>query len=103
MGQPGYIRYYEDNDALVQGLRGVIHRAERGTDFIPNSTHHLMTLVGVVAYYVSAPSASSEFAREVTGQIHRDLKPLITPTLAIMRTWRIAKHARAEVTRRAGH
>ncbi len=103
MGQAGYIRYYEDNDALAQGLTGVIHRAERGGDYIPNSTYHLMTLVGVVAYYLSAPSALSEFAREVTGQIHRDLKPLITPTLAIMRTWRIAKHARAEVARRAGH
>jgi tetraprenyl-beta-curcumene synthase len=102
MGQPGYIRYYEDNDALVQGLRGVIHRAERGAHHIPNSTHHLMTLVGIAAYYVSAPSASNEFAQDITERIHRDLKPLITPTLAIMRTWRIAKHARAEMTRRAG-
>ncbi len=103
MGRPGYIRYYEDHDALAQGLRSVIHRAECGAHYIPNSAYHLMTLVGVVAYYLSAPSASSEFARDLTGQIHRDLKPLITPTLAIMRTWRITKHARAEIASRAGH
>lgn len=103
MGQPGYIRYYEDRDALTQGLTSVIHRAERGARHIPSSAYHLMTLVGVVAYYVSAPSASSEFARDLIGQIRRDLKPLITPTLAIMRAWRIAKRARAEIEVRAGH
>lgn len=102
MGQPGYIRYYEDNDALAQGLTGLIRRAERGALHIPNSTHHLMTLVGVAAYYVSAPSASNEFARDITGQIHHDLKPLITPTLAIIRTWRVAKHARAGRASRTG-
>jgi hypothetical protein len=102
MGQPGYVRYYEDNDELAQGLRDVIHRAERGTRDVPNSTHHLMTLVGVAAYYVSAPSASNKFARNITRQIHRDLKPLITPTLAIMRTWRVAKRARASIVRRTG-
>ncbi len=96
-GQPGYIRYYEDHPTLVEALRSVIHRARRGALRIPNSTYHLMTLVGVVSYYISAPSASSDFARDITGQIHRDLKPLITPTLTIMRTWRIAKRARTEI------
>ncbi len=97
MGQPGYIRYYEGRDTLTQALRGVIHHAERGAHHIPNSTHHLMTLVGVAAYYVSAPSSSNELARDITGQIHRDLKPLITSTLTVMRTWRTAKRARAEI------
>jgi tetraprenyl-beta-curcumene synthase len=96
MGHPGYIRYYEDHDTLIVALRGVIHRARCGARHIPNSAYHLMTLVGVVAYYISAPSASSDFAQDVTGQIHRDLKPLITPTLAIMRIWRSTKQARTE-------
>jgi hypothetical protein len=95
MGHPGYVRYYEDHDALAQGLRSVIHRAASIGRDIPNGAYHLMTLVGVVAYYLSAPSASSEYARDVTEQIRRELKPLITPPLAVMRAWRIAKRARA--------
>jgi tetraprenyl-beta-curcumene synthase len=95
MGQPGYIRYYEDRDSLAQGLRSVIHRAMARSRDTPNGAHHLMTLVGVVAYYSSAPTASSEFARPVTEQIRRELRPIITPTLAVMRAWRIAKRARA--------
>jgi hypothetical protein len=102
-GQPGYIRYYNDRDALAQGLRSVVHRAASGALDLPNGTHHLMTLVGVVAYYVSAPTASSEFARPVIGQTHNELKPLITPTLAIMRAWRGAKRVRAAIKSRVNH
>jgi tetraprenyl-beta-curcumene synthase len=100
MGQPGYIRYYEDRDALAQGLRSVMHHAARSARDMPSGAYHLMTLVGVVAYYSSAPTASSEFARPVTKQIQRELRPFITPTLAIMRAWRIAKRARATIASR---
>jgi hypothetical protein len=103
MGHPGYTRYYEDHDALAQGLRSVIHRAANIGRDIPNRAYHLMTLVGVVAYYLSAPTASSEYARDVTEQIRRELKPLITPPLAVMRAWRIAKRARAWTAHGADH
>lgn len=102
IGQPGYIRYYEDRDALADGLRNVIHRAAARSRDTLNGAYHLMTLVGVVAYYASAPTASSEFARPVTEQIRRELQPIITPTLAIMRAWRISKRARTAITSRAG-
>jgi tetraprenyl-beta-curcumene synthase len=99
MGQPGYIRYYEDHHALAQGLRSVIHRTANIARDIPNGTYHLMMLVGVVAYYLSAPTASNEYARDVTEQIRQELKPLITPPLTVMRAWRIAKRARVRTTR----
>lgn len=101
LGHPGYIRYYENRHTLAQGLTSALHHAATRARHVPNHTYHLMTLVGVAAYYISAPSASSEFARPVIEQIHQELKPLITPTLAIMRAWRIAKRARAAITSRA--
>ncbi|HWX87652.1 MAG TPA: DUF2600 family protein, partial [Solirubrobacteraceae bacterium] len=101
MGHPGYVRYYENHDALAQGLTSVIDRAASIGRDIPNRAYHLMTLVGVVAYYLSAPTASSEYARDVTERIRWELKPLITPPLAVMRAWRIAKRARAWTTRGA--
>jgi tetraprenyl-beta-curcumene synthase len=93
-GRPGYIRYYEDHSALIAGLRHTISHATARARDTPNEAYHLMTLVGVVAYYGSAPTASSVFARPVIRQIRRDLRPLITPTLAVMHTWRIAKRLR---------
>jgi hypothetical protein len=94
MGRPGYVRYYEDRESLARGLKGVIGHATAAARDVHDEAYHLMTLVGVAAYYVSAPTASSEFARPVTEQVRRELKPLITPTLAVMRAWRSVKRAR---------
>jgi tetraprenyl-beta-curcumene synthase len=102
MGHPGYVRYYENQDALTQGLRYVIRRAACNGRDLPNSAYHLMTLIGVVAYYLSAPTASDEYARGVTWQIRRELKPLITPSLTIMRAWRIAKRIRVVIANKVG-
>jgi hypothetical protein len=62
-----------------------------------------MTLVGVVAYYLSAPTAGSAFARPVTRRIRSELQPLIAPTLAVMHGWRLAKRARTALAGRADH
>lgn len=99
MGHPGYIRYYEDDKALSRGLGVAIERAMASARAAPNGTHHVMTLVGVVAYYCSAPTASSSIARPVIAQVRREVKPLITPTLVIMRSWRVAKRARVVLAR----
>jgi hypothetical protein len=55
------------------------------TSHLRNQAHHqVMTLVGVAAYYISAPTTISNFAQPVTRHARRKLKPLITPTLAVM-------------------
>lgn len=91
LGHIGYIRYYANHDELSNALKSSIRRASTESHDLPNGTYHLMTLIGVVAYYVSAPGASSEFARQTITQLHQELRPLITPTLSVMRAWRIAK------------
>lgn len=93
-GRPWYLQHYEDRDLLAHQLTTVARHAATQTRTLPNSAHHTMTLVGVVAYYTSAPAADSELARPVVTHIHRELQPLIKPTLAVMRTWRIAKRLR---------
>lgn len=102
-GQPGYLRYYGDRDALAQGLVGVVDRAVGQARELPHAPHHLMTLLGIVAYYASAPTAHSEFAQPVMHRVTGDLAPAIGPILALMRTWRAAKrlcHAIASTTGR---
>ena len=90
-GQPGYVRHYDGPEALLERLQSVLSQALADTRRAPHAPHHIMTLVGVVAYYTSAPTARSEFARPLTRQINRQLRPLIGPTLAMMRTWRGAQ------------
>lgn len=95
-GTLSYIRHY-GNDRSIIGDRmvHVAQAAARRAHDAPASVHHLMTLAGVAAYYTSAPSATSELAWPVTSRLQSELQPLITPTLAVMRTWRLAKRLRA--------
>jgi tetraprenyl-beta-curcumene synthase len=99
-GRPGYIQYYGDRGVLCGRLASVIDDAMDRAGRAPHGAHHVMTLVGVVAYYTSAPSAQSAFAGPVTESVERRLRPLITPTLAVMRTWRAAKRLGSD---RQGH
>jgi tetraprenyl-beta-curcumene synthase len=93
-GRPWYLQHYEDHRVIARQLAHVAGHAVREARTLPNAAHHVMTLVGVVAYYTSAPAAGDEFARPLVTHIKRELRPLIVPTLAIMRTWRIAKRLR---------
>jgi tetraprenyl-beta-curcumene synthase len=93
-GRPGYVRYYDGSGVLARQLADVIHEGLARARRVPHGAHHVMTLVGVVAYYASAPSARSDFARPVTEQVREHLRPIIGPTLAVMLAWRTAKRAR---------
>jgi tetraprenyl-beta-curcumene synthase len=95
-GEPGYIRYYEDPDVLARRLTSVTRHAAIEARTLPKGPHHVMTLAGVVAYYTSAPAAASNHVRPVATHLQRELKPLITPTLTVMRTWRLAKRLRRQ-------
>lgn len=98
-GHAGYIRYYQNHDLLARDLTRAARRAIEHATPLPNGAHHIMTLVGVGAYYISAPTARSDFAQPVTQQIRHELKPLITPTLLVIRAWRAAKRARCAIPR----
>lgn len=94
-GEQSYIHLYDTRQELArQGAIAVRDVIER-TRVIPNGPHHLMILSGVVAYYTSQPSATGDFARPVTEHVRDQLRPLITPTLATMHAWRLAKQSRA--------
>ncbi len=93
-GQLGYLQYYEDPQQLASRLAPLAREALARARELPNGAHHIVTLVGVVAYYASAPAARSDFARPLIAPLRRELAPLIAPTLALMRGWRLAKRVR---------
>jgi tetraprenyl-beta-curcumene synthase len=91
----GYIDLFPDRDELSQVLADAIRRAALRARALRNGPHHAITLVGVVAYYASAPGARGEPAAPIVARLQAQLKPLISPTLALMRGWRLAKRMRA--------
>jgi tetraprenyl-beta-curcumene synthase len=93
-GHLGYARLYSGPDELATRLEAVIADVIDVSARAPKGAHHLMTLVGVVAYYTTAPAARSEFARPIAERLQAQLRPLIVPTLALMRAWRAGTDAR---------
>jgi tetraprenyl-beta-curcumene synthase len=91
---PSYIKSYDDHDLLAPELAYVARDAVSRARTLPHKAHHVMTLVGVVAYYTSDPAARTRMARPLIAQVHRELRPTILPTLAVMRGWRMAKRLR---------
>jgi tetraprenyl-beta-curcumene synthase len=90
-----YLSNYPDAKVLTADLLSATRSAVESARLLPTGPHHTMTLVGVVAYYLSAPGGRSDYARAVTGPLAKELNPLLTPTLAIMRAWRAAKRVGA--------
>ncbi len=99
-GRTGFIRLYDSRE-LAEQLCALTREALCRAREAPHRGHHVMTLAGVAAYYTTHPGASEPHARELARMVRRQLSPTIWPTLAVMRSWRAAKSARAMRTRRA--
>ena len=93
----GYLRYYESHELLTSDLARAAHRAAQQAAPLRSGAHHTMTMAGVAAYYLSAPTAETPFARPAARRLRAELEPLITPTLAVMRVWRAAKCTRIRI------
>ncbi len=95
-GIPGYVQHYSDRAMLAGRLEGVIDDVLARARGAPHGAHHIMTMAGVVAYYLSAPTATSAFARPISKRMRTtQLRPLLAPILAMLRAWRAAKRLRA--------
>jgi tetraprenyl-beta-curcumene synthase len=93
-GEAWYLDHYDSRAALADRVAAVSSQASRQVQALPDAAHHAMTLVGVVAYYTSAPQARQGGAAALARRVHAELGPLMAPTLAVMRTWRAAKTLR---------
>ncbi len=98
-GEHGYRRHYPSSEEMVERLGALARDGAQQAQALPHGPHHVMTLAGVVAYYCSAPAANNPFARPVTTRVRRELQPLVTPALAVMRAWRLAKRLRLRLRR----
>ena len=88
---PGYLELYEDPEGLGEMMAELARRAITQTRALPNGPHHVMLFVAVVGYYGSERGAASGVARPVIARVRHELRPLIGPTLAVMRAWRAAR------------
>jgi len=94
-GESGFLACYQSPEAMGARIESIAKDAVARAQTLPNGAHHVITIVGIVAFYSSAPAARGGFARPITAPVRAELEPLITPTLALMRAWRLAKRWRS--------
>jgi len=90
-GSHAYLAYYDDDADLTERLGLLAREAVAAVAELPRATHHLVTLVGAVAFYLSAPGADGERVVRLTAPVVDELRPLLDSTLAIFAVWRGAK------------
>jgi tetraprenyl-beta-curcumene synthase len=96
-GGLAFIEHYERPDLLGCALASLAADAAAKARALPDGPHHTIVLVGVVAYFTSAAGARAELAEPIVAELHAQLRPLIGPTLAMMRAWRAVKRARSRL------
>jgi len=82
---------YGDPRELSEALVSVCEQIVTRSADAPHAAHHLMSLSGVLAYYLSSPRASDPFAAAVTEQLRGPLRPLLAAPMLVMRAWRLGK------------
>jgi tetraprenyl-beta-curcumene synthase len=93
-GRHAYLSYYADDAEAAERLAALAREAVAAATRLPGAPHHLMTVAGAVAFYLSATTADRERARRITAPMAAELAPLLEPALAIFATWRRAKRRR---------
>lgn len=90
-GELSYVHLYGSAERMIARLALVARQAADEARALPHGSHHILTLTGIVAYYTSALTPQSTFPPSLTKPIRDELQPLMSPTLATMRMWRLAK------------
>jgi hypothetical protein len=93
--EPGYLDRYRDGEHMGRRLAMVATDVARQAQVFPRHDHHMATLVGVVAFYGSAPAAAGPTALPVFAAVYGEVgDALMRPTLALMRMWRAIERSK---------
>lgn len=102
-GGHAYLAYYDDDADLAERLGLLAREAVAAASELPRAAHHLVTVAGAAAFYLSAPGADGERAVRLTAPVVEELGPLLESALAIFAVWRGAKRRRERRARGARH
>lgn len=87
-GDHSYVAYYASAAVAAERIATIARRTSEAALGLRRAPHHLMTVAGIAAFYLSAAGARSAFALPATVRVTAELRPLIVPILWIFRTWR---------------
>lgn len=85
-----YISYYVTAASAAAQIGTVTRRAVGAAGGLPHAAHHIVTVAGIAAFYLSLAGGSADARGEIEAHVVAELRPLIIPILASLRLWRWA-------------
>jgi hypothetical protein len=98
----GGLRFYRDDAELRRSLLALLAQTSAMAGERERRRRDLMTLAGVLGYYMSAPGAKSAFAAPIADAVHEQQGQALLPAYALMRAWRRIGRVKATAGTRAG-
>lgn len=89
-----YITYYASNAAAVDRLATITTDALTVARGLRHGPLHVVIVTGIAGFYLSAPEASSDFARPVTETVVDSLGSIFPPILSVVRLRRRVRRGR---------
>jgi tetraprenyl-beta-curcumene synthase len=99
-GHPSLVGHYEDDAETAVRMSWIARSARAEVEALDRPAPHLLLLVGMACFYLSADVADDPRARLATRRISTALGPLAVPTLAVLCARRRAAAAAAHLDRR---
>jgi tetraprenyl-beta-curcumene synthase len=84
-GEHNYMTYYSSAAEAAEQLALITARGAAAVAELPRRRRHEAILAGVAAFYLSAPEASTAFARPIRDRLVDALGPEARPLVAVMR------------------
>jgi len=97
-GNLSFIGHYASRAAARERLRALSHQSFAKARQLPDGQLHAVIVAGMVAMYLSRPSAWHPAARPLTLAVLDDSNRIVPPLLAVLGAWRVALHARTQLT-----
>lgn len=94
-GQPSLLENYAPSDELVKRMRMLATNSRVATATLAHPALHAALLAGMVSVYLAAPDARRAGTAPVAEAVLQATGPLITPSLAILRTRHVVRRISA--------
>jgi tetraprenyl-beta-curcumene synthase len=89
-GHHSLVAHYSSSEEAASRVGAIAIRAMQATETVPEGTRHAMILAAMASFYLSAPCAGAPAATTVARDVLDAMGGLATPTMAVLRTRRVA-------------
>jgi tetraprenyl-beta-curcumene synthase len=97
-GHHNLIDHYASADEAASRLGWIAARAVQGAESLSDGAHHALIVAAMTSFYLSTPAASAAGSSPTTRPLLETMGTLAKPTMAVLRTRRIAERLAGSVS-----